>query len=105
MPHHTRLAVGVPVQGAGAFAAAIQNWDAQRPVLNYGAGGDDVQGVFGEARILRRGVFFGRLLGINDLVNFESANAEGLEEEFHKAVDDYLAFCSEIGKQPQTPTI
>ena len=32
------------------------------------------------------GVFFGRLLGINDLVNFESANAEGLEEEFHKAV-------------------
>lgn len=39
------------------------------------------------------------------LVNFESANAEGLEEEFHKAVDDYLVFCSEIGKQPQTPTI
>ena len=32
------------------------------------------------------GAFFGRLLGINDLVNFESANAEGLEEEFHKAV-------------------
>lgn len=47
------------------------------------------------------GVFFGRLLGINDLVNFESANAEGLEEEFHKAVDDYLEFCAEIGKQPQ----
>ena len=51
------------------------------------------------------GVFFGRLLGINDLVNFESENVEGVEEEIHKAVDDYLAFCSEIGKQPQTPTI
>ncbi len=49
------------------------------------------------------GVFFGRLLGINDLVNFESENVEGLEEEFRKAVDDYLAFCSEIGKQPETP--
>ena len=49
------------------------------------------------------GVFFGRLLGINDLVNCESENVEGLEEEFHKAVDDYLAFCSEIGKQPETP--
>lgn len=47
------------------------------------------------------GVFFGRLLGINDLVSFESANEEGLEEEFHKAVDDYLTFCSEIGKQPE----
>lgn len=40
---------------------------------------------------------------INDLVNFESENVEGLEEEFHKAVEDYLAFCSEIGKQPETP--
>lgn len=49
------------------------------------------------------GVFFGRLLGINDLVNFESENVEGLKEEFHKAVDDYLAFCTEIGKQPETP--
>ena len=47
------------------------------------------------------GVFFGRLLGINDLVSFESENGEGLEEAFHKAVDDYLAFCSEIGKQPE----
>ena len=28
---------------------------------------------------------------------------KGLEEEFHKAVDDYLMFCSEIGKQPETP--
>lgn len=49
------------------------------------------------------GVFFGRLLGINDMVNFESENAEGLEEEFHKAVGDYLMFCSKIGKQPETP--
>lgn len=47
------------------------------------------------------GVFFGKLLGIDDLVTLESENAEGLEEEFHKAVDDYLEFCSEIGKQPQ----
>lgn len=49
-------------------------------------------------------VFYGRILGIDDLVNFESENAEGLEEEFHKAVDDYLEFCAEIGKQPQMPT-
>ena len=44
------------------------------------------------------GAFFGRLLGINDLVNFESANAEGLEEEFHKAVDDYLNYYAENPK-------
>lgn len=48
------------------------------------------------------GVFFGRILGINDLVNFESDCMEGLEEEFHKAVNAYLVFCSEIGKRPET---
>lgn len=46
-------------------------------------------------------IFYGKILGISDLVDFQSENAKDLEEEFHKAVDDYLAFCEEIGKQPQ----
>ncbi len=50
-------------------------------------------------------VFFRRRLGINDLVNFESVNVEGLEEEFHKATDDYLVFCSGIGQHPQKPNV
>ena len=28
---------------------------------------------------------------------------KGLEEEFQKAVDDYLTFCSETGKRPEMP--
>ena len=46
-------------------------------------------------------VFYGKVLGISDLVDFQSESAKDLENEFHKAVDDYLAFCAEIGKQPQ----
>lgn len=46
-------------------------------------------------------IFYGTVLGISDLVDFQSENAKELEEEFHKAVDDYLAFCEEIGKKPQ----
>ena len=46
-------------------------------------------------------IFYGKILGISDLVDFQSENAKDLEEEFHKAVDDYLEFCVEIGKQPQ----
>lgn len=34
-------------------------------------------------------IFYGRILGIGDLVNFESENSKELESEFHKAVDDY----------------
>lgn len=46
-------------------------------------------------------VFYGKILGIDDLVNFYTDNAKELENEFHAAVDDYLAFCEEVGKQPQ----
>ena len=46
-------------------------------------------------------VFYGKLLGIDDLVDFYSENAKNIETEFHKAVDDYLTFCAEIGKEPQ----
>ena len=48
-------------------------------------------------------VFFGRLLGIDDLVDFCSENAKELEAEFHKAVDGYLELCAEIGKEPSRP--
>lgn len=46
-------------------------------------------------------IIYGKILGIDDLVNFYSETAKEVEEEFHKAVDDYLDFCKEIGKEPQ----
>ena len=46
-------------------------------------------------------VFYGKILGIDDLVDFSSENAKTIETEFQKAVDDYLTFCAEIGKEPQ----
>ena len=48
-------------------------------------------------------VLHGRLEGIRDLVNFESETVDGIVREFHSAVDDYLEFCSEVGKQPNMP--
>lgn len=45
-------------------------------------------------------VLFGKIEGIADLVDFESADIEGVEAAFHEAVDDYLEFCAEVGKQP-----
>lgn len=45
-------------------------------------------------------IFYGTILGISDAVDFQPDSAKDLEEEFHKAVDDYLEFCKEIGKTP-----
>lgn len=45
-------------------------------------------------------VFFGKIEGINGLVNFEGDSVKELTEAFHEAVDDYLAYCKEEGIEP-----
>ena len=45
-------------------------------------------------------VFFGKIEGINGLVNFEGESVKDLTEAFHEAVDDYLAYCEEEGIEP-----
>ncbi len=49
--------------------------------------------------------YSGKLEGIRDLVNFGSDKVEELEQEFHLAVDDYLEFCAEVGKQAEKPKV
>lgn len=46
-------------------------------------------------------VLHGKIEGIHDLVTFECENAKDAEKEFREAVDDYLAFCKEMGKEPE----
>lgn len=43
------------------------------------------------------GVFFGKIEGIDGLVNFEGESIAELTEAFHEAVDDYTAYCEEEG--------
>ena len=43
----------------------------------------------------------GKIEGINDLITFESEDSPRIEAEFHAAVDDYLDFCKEVGKEPE----
>ena len=45
-------------------------------------------------------VFFGKIEGIDGLVNFEGESVSELTEAFHEAVDDYLSYCETEGIQP-----
>ena len=45
-------------------------------------------------------VFFGKIEGINGLLNFEGESVKELTEAFHEAVDDYLAYCQDEGIEP-----
>jgi predicted HicB family RNase H-like nuclease len=42
----------------------------------------------------------GRILGIEDVVNFEGADVDELGQAFHEAIDDYLALYEKLGRAP-----
>ena len=45
-------------------------------------------------------VLFGKVEGISDLVVFEGYSIDEIKSSFENAVDDYLTFCKESGKEP-----
>ncbi|HMM60898.1 MAG TPA: type II toxin-antitoxin system HicB family antitoxin [Candidatus Rifleibacterium sp.] len=51
----------------------------------------------------RDNIFFGRILGIEDLVTFHGESVSELRDAFKEAVIDYMETCRAIGKKPQKP--
>lgn len=47
------------------------------------------------------GKSYGKIEGIRDLVTFEAE--QDAQAAFCEAVEDYLDFCLEIGKEPERP--
>ena len=47
-------------------------------------------------------VLFGKVQGIRSLISYEGTTVQELIDDFHGAVDDYLALCEEEGTQPET---
>ena len=47
------------------------------------------------------GVFFGKVMGIRALISYEGTTAKELINDFHGAVDDYLAVCAAEGREPE----
>lgn len=46
-------------------------------------------------------VFYGKIEGIDGLVNYEGESVAELTASFHEAVEDYLAFCEDHNRKPQ----
>ena len=47
------------------------------------------------------GLFYGKVQGIRSLISYEGTNASELINDFHGAVDDYLAICEKEGTKPE----
>lgn len=46
-------------------------------------------------------IFFGKIAGISDTITFHGSSVDELRKAFHEAVEDYVATCAKIGKNPQ----
>ncbi|WP_208789245.1 type II toxin-antitoxin system HicB family antitoxin [Enterobacter cancerogenus] len=44
--------------------------------------------------------FVGHVAGIRDVIGFHADNVAALRKAFEEAVDDYLAYCAEQGREP-----
>lgn len=48
-------------------------------------------------------VLYGEVVGMRDVVTFQADSPDQVETEFHRSVDDYLVFCSEMRRSPEKP--
>lgn len=48
-------------------------------------------------------IFVGRVVGIKDVIGFHGESIRELENNFHEAIDDYLAACVELRQKPNAP--
>jgi len=47
------------------------------------------------------GIFHGEVVGTRDIITFQGQSAAQLKKAFKDSVNDYLAFCSERGREPE----
>ena len=46
-------------------------------------------------------IFFGRVLGVRDIIGFHGETVAELTADFHNAINHYLAVCRQRGEKPQ----
>jgi predicted HicB family RNase H-like nuclease len=49
------------------------------------------------------GCFIGHIAGIKDVIGFHAVSVNELRIAFEESVDDYLATCEKVGREPQKP--
>lgn len=48
-------------------------------------------------------LFHGEIVGLRDVITFQGTSVDELEQAFKDSVDEYLDFCTELGRAPEKP--
>ncbi len=51
----------------------------------------------------RDNIFWGKVIGIKESISFEGETVAQLTDDFHNAIDHYLADCKKLGRAPAKP--
>ena len=46
-------------------------------------------------------VLHGEVIRLRDVITFQATSVDGLKEAFRDSFDDYLAWCAEVGQEPE----
>ena len=49
------------------------------------------------------GLLYGEVAGVRDVITFQGRSASEARQAFKDSVDEYLAVCSERGREPDRP--
>jgi len=52
---------------------------------------------------IEAGVLAGTVQGLRDVIHFEGPTVTAATKAFHDSVDEYLAWCEELGQEPEKP--
>ncbi len=47
--------------------------------------------------------FYGRVVGLKDVITFQGTTVDELEQAFKDSVDAYFEYCTQLGDQPEKP--
>ena len=49
------------------------------------------------------GIFHGEVINTRDVITFQGTTVDTIRQAFHDSVEDYLAFCAQLGQEPEKP--
>ena len=50
-------------------------------------------------------IFYGKVKGVHALITYEGTSINELTEDFHEAIDSYLALCETEGIEPEKSSL
>ena len=48
-------------------------------------------------------IFHGEVINLRDVITFQGESASELKKAFTESIEDYIAFCTERGEEPEKP--